>query len=30
MVMLHAVDPATETSGDKLHKINTFIHAFKE
>ena len=30
MAMLHVVDPAMETPGDKLHKINTFIDAFKD
>ena len=30
MAMLHVVDPAKETPGDKLRKINTFIDVFKE
>ena len=30
MAMLHVVDPAKETPGDKLCKINTFIDVFKE
>jgi len=30
MTILHVVDPTIETPGDKLHKINTFIDAFKD
>ena len=29
MAMLHVVDPATETPGDKLHKVESFIDYFK-
>lgn len=29
MSLLHVVDPATETPGDKLHKIQSFIDDFK-
>ena len=29
MAMLHVVDPATETPGDKLRKVNSFIDYFK-
>ena len=29
MALLHVVDPATETEGDKLRKVNSFISYFK-
>ena len=30
MAMLHVVDPATETPGDKLRKVASFINSFKK